>query len=749
MSRPSSKDHSAPLKNDETKEREPSRTSERISLDKEWLKEICQQKAFDDDSLLTCLEILAAFHGRPTSSVSLKAGLPLEKNLLTPELFIRAAERVGLAAKIIHKKLEDISPLTLPCVLLLEGAKACLLVSQPSPAEVEIILPETERGSRILQLEDLNQLYSGYAIFCQPLYRYDQRSSDIEIERPKSWFWGTLAKSWSIYAQVAVAAILVNLFSIVSPLFVMNVYDRVIPNNATETLWVLATGVFIAFGFDLLLKVLRVHYVDSAGRNADIILASRIYEHILNMRLASRPQSAGSFANQLREFETLREFFSSATLVALVDLPFVFFFIVLIGYIGGIVAWVPLLSIPLIILVTLILQGPLRGWINKSFKEGAQKHALLVETINGLETIKSFGAQSRMQRHWESFVSQAASSSNNVRFLAALASNFAGFIQQLSYILVVVVGVYLIAAGELSTGALIACSILTGRATAPLGQVVSLLSRLNQSRASLEALNKIIKLPSEIGESQSYLHRPNLQGSIDFKNVSFSYPEQKTKALEDLTLSIKAGEKIGLVGRIGSGKTTLEKLILNLYSPEEGTVRIDDTDIRQINPADLRQNIGYVPQDIYLFYGSVRDNITFGADHVTDEEVLKAAILSGVHDFVRHHPMGYDMRVNEGGGSLSGGQRQAIALARAFVRNPSILLLDEPTAMMDSASEAQMIQKLRSSLLDRTVIIISHRLPLLELVSRIVVIDKGRVIADGPRAEVLNALSNSQIRSAG
>ena len=733
----------------ENRKSESSEHSEKNAFNHHFLKEVWQQKAFDDDALLMCLEILAGFHGRPTSSAALKANLPLDKNRLTPDLFIRAAERIGLSSRILRKTLADISPLTLPCVLILEGTKACLMVSRPSCEDVEIIFPETGRGSKIIRLEDLNQLYSGHAIFCHPLYRYDQRAADVEMERPKSWFWGTLLKSWSIYAQVAVAAVLVNLFAIVSPLFVMNVYDRVVPNNAMDTLWVLATGVFIVFGFDLLLKTLRVYYVDLAGRNADVTLAGRIFEQVLGMRLAFRPKSSGSFANQLREFETLREFFSSATLVAFIDLPFVFLFILLIGYIGGDIAWVPLLSVPIVIVSTLVLQGPLRSWVRKSFKEGAQKHALLVESISGLETIKSFGAESRMQRNWENFVSQSASSSNAVRFFGSLALNFTGFIQQLSYVLIIVVGVYLIAKGELSTGGLIACSILSARAMAPLTQIVSLLSKLNQSRTALDALNKIVELPTERGEAQSYLHRPNLQGDIQFKDVSFSYPDQKMKALDGFNLSIKAGEKIGVVGRIGSGKSTFEKLILNLYTADEGSIQIDGTDIRQIDPADLRRNIGYMPQDIYLFYGSVRDNITLGADHVTDAEILKAGTLSGVHDFVRHHPMGYDMPVGEGGVSLSGGQRQSVAVARALVRNPSILLLDEPSAMMDHVSEAQLIQKLRSMMHDKTVVIISHRLPLLDLADRIVVMDKGRIIADGPKAEVLRALSNSQIRSAG
>ena len=739
-----SKNEPIPLKSEKSREKTAPR-----DLNAQWVKEIWRQKAFEDDALLSCLEILATFHGRPASSAALKAGLPLDKNLLTPELFIRSAKRIGLSSRILRKKLSDISSFTLPCVLLLEGAKACLLISQPSQDTLEVIFPETGRGSKILPLEDLQKLYSGYAIFCQPFYQYDQRSSDLDLEKPKSWFWGTLGKFWSIYTQVGVSAIFVNLFALVSPLFVMNVYDRIVPNNATDTLWVLSLGVFIVLLFDFLLKMLRVHYVDLAGKNADILLASRLFEQVLAMRLAVRPSSSGSFANQLREFESLREFFSSATLVAFIDLPFVFLFILIIYSIGGPLAWIPLLSLPLVMIITFILQGPLRMLANRSFREGAQKHALLVEAIFGLETIKSFGAESRLQRDWENFVSQSASSTNSLRFFSSLAMNFSGFIQQVSYILLIIVGVYLVVAGDLSVGGLIACSILSGRAMAPLSQVVAFLSKFNQSQASLETLTKIIALPTERDASQSYLHRPVLKGDIEFKNVSFSYPQQKTKALEGLSLSIKAGEKVGIVGRIGSGKSSLEKLILNLYGPDEGVLRIDDTDIRQINPADLRKNIGYVPQDIYLFYGSVRSNITLGADHVSDEEILNAAILSGVHDFVRHHPMGYDMLISEGGSSLSGGQRQSIAIARALVRNPSILLLDEPSAMMDSTSEAQILQRLRSFIVDKTVIIISHRMPLLELTDRIIVMDQGKVVGDGPKAEVLKALTHSQIRSTG
>ncbi len=707
-----------------------------------------QGGAKSDDSLLGALEILAGLLGRSMSAAAFKAGLPLINNKLTPDLFVRAADRAGIAAQIVRKKLGDISPLTLPCVLVLEGNKACLLVEKEDE-KLKVIFPEVGRGASELSVADLDKLYGGFAIFAQPQYRYDQRSVDLDVERPTAWFWGTLFRFWPIYSQVAMSAVLVNIFAIVSPLFVMTVYDRVVPNSATDTLWILAIGVLIVFGFDFLLKMLRVYFVDVAGKNADIILASRIYEQVLSIQMASKPSSSGGFANQLREFETVREFVSSATLVALVDLPFVFLFVGVIAFIGGKIAYIPLLSIPIVIIATLIFQGPLSAWVRRAFREGAQKHALLVESIHGLETIKSFGAESRMQRSWETFVNQSAESGKSLRLVSSLALNFSGFVQQASYIAVIIFGVYLIIGGELTMGGLIACSILSARAMAPLAQVVNLLTRLNQTRTALEALDKILKLPVERSKNLNYLNRPILKGDIEFKDAKFAYPSQKTPALKDFSLTLKAGEKVGLVGRIGSGKSTVEKLILNLYQAQEGTLKIDGTDIRQIDPADLRKNIGYMPQDIFLFFGSVRDNVAFGSEDMDDEAILRAAEISGVNDFVRSHPEGFDMPVGEGGANLSGGQRQSIAAARALIRDPSIRIMDEPTAMMDNTSEARFVMRLKQIIASKTVILISHRMPVLQLVDRLIVMDGGRIVADGPRDEVIRALSSSQIRSAG
>lgn len=698
-----------------------------------------------DDQLLTCLEMICSFYGRSISAEALISGLPLQQGRLSPEFAIRAASRANLNGKLVRKKLVEINPLTLPAVLILKDNKACILISHDVETQsYEVLFPETGQAAVILKAEDLKATYSGVALFLKPQYRYDQRSHDIAVDAPQEWFWGTLRKSWPIYGQVALAAVLINVFALITPLFTMNVYDRVVPNNATETLWVLSLGIFIIFAFDFFLKTLRVYFLDTAGKKADVLLASRLFEQIMTIQLASRPHSSGAFANEVREFETLREFFSSATLTALIDLPFVFLFTTTVYLIGGHLAWVPLLAIPLTVGVAVIFQKPVHEWVQRTFREAAQKHALLVESINGLETIKSFGAEGQVQRNWERFVAQSSESSKTLKFFSALVLNFSGLIQQLAYIFVVIVGVYLIAEGELTTGGLIACTILSSRALTPLTQIVSLLTRFHQSLTALRALDRIIQLPNERAAGQNYLHRPTLKGSIDFHHVEFSYPQQKEKALHDLSMKIQAGEKIGILGRIGSGKSTLERMLLGLYHPQKGAVKVDGTDIRQIDPADLRKNIGYVPQDIYLFFGSVRENILFGLGDTDEETFLRALHISGVYDFIRNHPHGLDMQVGEGGSMLSGGQRQAIAVARALVRNPTIMIMDEPTAMMDHTAEAKLVTRLSEYLEDKTFILITHRTPMLKLVNRLVVMEAGKLIADGPKNEVVNLLSQTQ-----
>jgi ATP-binding cassette subfamily C protein LapB len=712
-------------------------------------------KVFEDqirkeihDPLAVCLEIITRMHDRPMSVTALRAGLPLVNNRLTLDLVVRAAERADLTAQVVHKKLLEISKLTLPCILILEGNQACVLVNITDNGQFEIIWPETPSSITAIARDDLQIMYTGMVVFSRPTYRYDQRAASFSEEQPKQWFWGTLINFFPIYRSVTLASILTNIFTALSPLVSMSVYDRVVPNNAFETLWTLVIGVCIIYAFDFALRQVRTYLMDSMGKSVDVLLSARIYSHVLGMRLEAMPPSAGALAHELREFEALREFFSSITLMALADVPFFLLFLGLIYWISAKIALVVALALPVIIIVTAILQWPLRKYTQNNYQDAGQRHALLMESIYGLDTIKSNSAESRMQRQWEIFVSQAAETSSHLKAAQSTIVNASLLLQNLLMVLVLVVGVYEIAAHQLTMGGLIACSILAGRAFGVIAQAIGVVSRFYAMIASLKSLDTILKKPLERPADKQFLHRPLLGGDIEFRDVSFAYPNEKVEALRGLSFTVKAGEHVGIIGRVGSGKTTIEKLLLGLYMPTKGSVLVDGIDLRQIDPADLRRNIGYVPQDVYLFYGSVRDNILFGDPDANDRDLIQAAQLAGVDEFVQNHPMGFDLSVGEGGRQLSGGQRQTIAIARALVGNPSILVFDEPTAMMDNNSELQIRERMHQYTKGKTLLLITHRLALLPLVDRLIVVERGQVILDGPRDQVMARLSQPPTASA-
>jgi len=703
-----------------------------------------------EDELLSCLVWMTRHYERPASADALRAGLPLVDNRLTPELFVRAAERAGLAARVVKRPLKGISNLVLPAVLLLKNQHACVLARLNENGSAEILLPEAGFGASTISLDELEKRYLGYALLARPVFRFDERAGAgaAEDTQPgKHWFRDTLLRFWPIWGQVAVAAVLINLFTLVTPLFAMNVYDRVVPNLVFETLWVLAIGAGLVLIFDFLVRLLRGYFIDFAGKSADVLLASRIFEQIMGMKYAHRPPSAGAFANELREFETLRDFFTSATLATLIDLPFVFLSIAAIAMIAGPLAWIPLAAVPIVLAVGLLLQLPLNAIVRRSFREAAQRHAILIETLNGLETIKSLGAEGRMQRRWEQFVAMSSKSGLAARLFASIAVNFSVLAQGLVYAIMIVCGVYQIADGHMTTGALVAASILSGRAMAPLSQVAGLLTRYSQSMAALKALDRLMQAPRERPRGTQLLHRPTLTGSIEFNDVSFEYPNGGGKALNGVSFRVAPGEKVAIVGRVGSGKSTASKLILGLYHPTSGAVLIDGTDSRQIDPADLRRHIGVVPQDVFLFNGSIKENIVLGAPDADDAAVLHASRLVGLDDYVQRLTQGYDLNVGERGERLSGGQRQLIALARAFVRDPSIVVLDEPTSAMDQGSEERVKRRLAIALKDKTLVLITHRPSLLSLVDRLIVFDSGRIIADGPRDQVMRALTQRPLHA--
>jgi len=702
----------------------------------------------DEDPLLDCLVWLTAHYGSPKSADVLKAGLPFAGARMPASLFVRAAERAGLRARVVRRRLGSINRLVLPAVLILKGARACILADLPDKGAARLVLPETGGGSVAVPLRELEQDYTGYAIYLRPAARIENDIDRSEVPRPSAWFWGTIASNWWSYLQVALAASLINVFALATPLFVMIVYDRVVPNNAVETLWVLATGVVVVFGFDFVLKSLRGYFIDAAGKRADVLLASRVFEQVLAMKMVARPGSSGAFANNLREFETLRDFFTSATLVAVVDLPFVAFFMAVIWLVGGDIVLVQVVAVPLILVVGAALQWPLNRVVHRHMRETEEKHGVLVESISGLETLKALGAEGRMRRRWEDYVGLTANSSMAARVISQGGVNFAGLVAQASYVAVVVYGVYLIGEGLMSVGGLIACVMLSNRALAPLVQVAQLLTRFHRSVSALRSLNRIMRAPIERPVGTKFLHRPTLDGAVSFKEVHFAYPGADLEALRGVSFDVAAGERVGIIGRVGSGKSTVAKLLLALFEPSAGAVLVDGTDLRQIDPVDLRRNIGYVPQDVFLFRASVRENITIAAPQADDAAVLRSARLAGVDDFVSQHPLGYDMHIGERGEGLSGGQRQAVAIARALMQDPHIIVLDESTSSMDTRGEAAFRERLTEILPSRTLILITHRASLLNLVDRLIVLDNGRVVADGPRQQVIEALAGGKVHGA-
>lgn len=700
------------------------------------------------DPLLGCLMILTRMEHNPFSPESLIAGLPLVDNKLTPELFLRAADRAGLSAQIMTRSLEEISALVLPCILLLKDRQACVLVdNNPDTRQVKIVQSESKEGEVSLTYDELEETYTGYAIFCRPAFRFDKRTDEGFKERPKYWFWSVLSKTWPLYSEVLVASFFINIFAIGSSLFVMNVYDRVVPNNAIDTLKVLAIGILIVFCFDFLMKMLRGYFIDIAAKKTDVLLSARIFEQMMGVRMEARPESVGNFANNMQQFDSFRDFFTSTTIAALIDLPFVLFFITIIYVIGGYVAIVPVIAVPLVIGMGLIIQMPLNKVVKESYRYSGQKHAMLIESLSGVETIKTMSAEGVLQKKWEHAVGMAAKLGTKIRGLSLTAISFSTWVQQVAGVFVVILGVGRIAEGEMTMGALIACTILTGRALAPLAQVAGLLTRYHQSTAALQSLDNIMKMPTERLKGKTPLHRPVLLGDMEIKNVSFNYPRQDVPALNEISFSISAGEKVGIIGRIGSGKTTIEKLIMGLYQASSGSILLDGTEISQLDPASVRRNIGYVPQDITLFYGSVKDNITFSAPFADDNNILKAAKISGVNEFVARHPQGFDMQVGERGEKLSGGQRQAVAIARALIMDPPILVFDEPTNMMDNRTEELFKAQISEAARNKTMILVTHKGSLLSLVDRLILMDNGRIIADGPRDLVLKALAEGKLHS--
>jgi len=545
------------------------------------------------------------------------------------------------------------------------------------------------------------------------------------------WFWGSLLQGKWLYGQVLVAAAITNFLGLSTSLFIMVVYDRVVPNAAIESLIALTIGVLIALGFDFIIKTLRAQFVDKAGKRADARMSRLIFDKILNMRLDNRRQKSGAMATIVREFDTLREFFTSATLVAVVDLPFIFLFIWVISLISGPLALVPLIAVPLVILSGLVIQPFLARIAKSSMETNMSKQSVLVETLNGLETVQATGSGRLMRRRFEEASDAQSDLSLKNRMLSNFAINSAASIQQLAQIATIFFGVFLIQDGTITMGAMIAAVILGGRTLAPLSQLASAMSRANGARQAYRSLSAVMNDDADQqAQTRSRLSRPYLSGAVEFKNVSYTFPGASSPIIRNLSLKIPTGQKVAIVGRMGSGKSTLSRLISGLIEPSEGAVLIDGVDLRQIDKSDVRRNVGVMLQDTWLFSGTVKENLQMGFYEYDDAHVLNIAKISGVDDFVASHPQGYDMELRERGEGLSGGQRQSINLARALLHDPNLLVLDEPTSSMDTATEKSVIGRLKAWAGVRTLVMVTHRNTLLELADRVLVMDQGAVAAD-------------------
>ncbi len=698
------------------------------------------------DTLLECLVFFSAHFGRAKSADSLKAGLAYDGKGMGPNLFCEAAERLGLKTKITRReKIRDIPSAVLPAVLVLHSNEACVLLTKDRKRAV-VYFPDTGGETSIL-LNDLEKDYAGFSIFIHPSTVFTNPEMREVQDNDDHWFWGQINKNRGIYGISMLGAVFINLFALTSPLFIMNVYDRVIPNEAIETGWVLGLGALTVFLFDFILRTLRAYLIDIAGRRIDVVAGRRIYDHLIDMRISHRPRSSGVFANMLRDFDSVREFFTSATITVLVDLPFAIFFIAIIYFLAGNLAFILAGLIILVAAIGFLIQIQLKSHVRKSIKTSESKHGLLVETIHGLETIKAIGADGRFRAKYTQYLGDNAASSQDSRFWSGLGVNIATFLQQIASIIIILFGMYMVKDGTLSVGGLIAAVMLGGRAIAPIGQIANLMAKYHQAGGALKTLEKIMGQPVERPPEKQFLHRPDLKGKLAFENVGFSYPHVNRAVLEKVSFTITPGEKVGIIGRIGSGKSTIAKLAMGLYEPDDGTILVDDTDCRQIDPADLRRRTAYISQDVFLFTGSVRDNIAASVPGASEAEILEAAKRAGVDDFMSRHPMGYDAPVGEGGEGLSGGQRQAIALARAMLMKPSILVCDEPTNAMDMQAEAAFKAYVETEMDNKTFILITHKPQMLPMVERLILIDAGRVLMDGERDKVLENLKSGNIKA--
>ena len=703
-----------------------------------------EKKVVDDISyleqqggvLMDCLITICHAHHLDVSRVSLLSGLPLDSGELSPTGFERAAKRAGLASRTVKRDLDHINTALLPAVLVLNEKQACVLHGL-EPTHARVSYPELDDAVVEVPRDELAARYTGYIIFARPEMHAHETNAQIDKSSVGHWLWSSIKSARGLYRDVLIASVFISLLSIALPLFVMNVYDRVVPNAALETLWALAIGVLLVLAADFLLRMLRQYFVELAASRLDVTLSAKIMEKVLSINLASRPAKSGSFINSLQSFESIRQFFGSVTLVALVDLPFGLLFVVIIAMIDFYLIIPILIGATALFLYAMKAQRVMRSLSEESMEISSRKSSLVTESVTSLEDIKAFGYQSRNQSAWEKQTIFLAKVNAKLRLVSMSVNNAALWVQQSVGVVIILTGVYLIIEGVITQGGLIAAYLLSSRAMGPVSQAAALLAQYHHAETAKNALDDIMSLPSESGSNKQIKSNIVLKGNIDASQLCFKYPDETVLALKDVNFSIRQGEHVAILGKNGCGKSTLNKLLMAFYRPESGQLLMDGIDLQQYDPTLLRKQIGYVPQDVSLFYGSLKDNIMSEDLHIDESDFWEVLTQCGLAKLVNGNANGVEQNVGERGSLLSGGQRQAVAMARAIVRNPAIYIMDEPTSAMDSTNEAQMKETIKAATSGKTLIINTHRTTLLDLVERVIVVENGKVIADGKKEDVL------------
>jgi ATP-binding cassette subfamily C protein LapB len=694
-------------------------------------------------------EVFSLFVNRYIKSINreiMMNGIPVKEGRSVPLMFDYSdkkrivellAEKCGLKSAFIEKPPSDVHPEAVPFIVFMKDGSSAVLEKSDRAANT-FILRNSADETAAFTADELDSKAYGTVLLLK---------KDIEIKNEKDsskrnkWFFDAIWLSKWIYLDVIAASFFINLFGVVTPLFTMNVYDRIVPNHAVESLWALASGVFIVFVFDSVLKYLRHHFLEISAKKTDLLLSGRLFRKVMDIRLADRPKVIGSYASNIKEFDMIRNFLSSSTISVFVDLPFMILFLLLIGYIAGIMVLIPIIVNVIILIFAFSVKKPINELVKENYAVSARKNGVLIESLKTIETIKSFNFHRHKIWEWDSVVAKAANLNKHMKGLSYSMNTFFNFMVNLTTVSVIIVGIYKIAELKLTTGGLIAAVMLSSRAVAPLGQAISLITTFDQAKVAYQGIDDIMQKKSETVDADDFINITDFKGSVDFRNVSFRYSEEGAYALKNVSFSVKAGEKVALLGKMGSGKTTLQKLIMGFFQPSEGEALIDGISVSQINPALLRDSIAYVPQNVELFRGTLKQNVCIRKTDATDAELVNAINVAALGGFVNKHPQGIAAEIDEDGHNLSGGQKQSVTIARAFVGKSRIALLDEPTDGIDFNTEGQIITNLREAVKDKTLFLITHKNNLLALVDRVIVLDEGQVVYDGPKGRMFEKFS--------